>query len=242
MGGIRAAALVAAPALRPEMNPRIEPHGGDEPRTASSTWTLVRRPVLCLAGYVFVYATRPRRHADPLGRVQLLRLPAVVVPLPRHDARGGRARLLRRRVSRIHRHHPVAGHAAVGERASDRRRRHAGAVLRRRPRADAMDEPVGRRLHAVLPARRRAGRAVLDGCGLGAPPPRASPPLQRARHCRDAASTILLGTNLYHYATFDSSYSHAYSFFLFARSSISPNGGTRRATDATVSCSGSSPA
>ena len=28
--------------------------------------------------------------------------------------------------------------------------------------------------------------------------------------------TLLLGTNLYHYATFDSSYSHAYSFFLFA--------------------------
>ena len=28
--------------------------------------------------------------------------------------------------------------------------------------------------------------------------------------------TILLGTNLYHYATFDSSYSHTYSFFLFA--------------------------
>jgi hypothetical protein len=27
---------------------------------------------------------------------------------------------------------------------------------------------------------------------------------------------LLLGTNLYHYATFDSSYSHAYSFFLFA--------------------------
>jgi hypothetical protein len=27
--------------------------------------------------------------------------------------------------------------------------------------------------------------------------------------------TILFGTNLYHYATFDSSYSHAYSFFLF---------------------------
>jgi hypothetical protein len=28
--------------------------------------------------------------------------------------------------------------------------------------------------------------------------------------------TILFGTNLYHYATFDSSYSHTYSFFLFA--------------------------
>jgi hypothetical protein len=28
--------------------------------------------------------------------------------------------------------------------------------------------------------------------------------------------TVLLGTNLYHYATFDSSYSHAYSFFLFS--------------------------
>jgi hypothetical protein len=29
-------------------------------------------------------------------------------------------------------------------------------------------------------------------------------------------ATVLLGTNLYHYATFDSSYSHAYSFFLFS--------------------------
>jgi hypothetical protein len=29
-------------------------------------------------------------------------------------------------------------------------------------------------------------------------------------------ATILFGTNLFHYATFDSSYSHAYSFFLFA--------------------------
>ncbi len=41
------------------------------------------------------------------------------------------------------------------------------------------------------------------------------------RHFSDAVTaatlvTILLGTNLYHYATFDSSYSHAYSFFLFA--------------------------
>ena len=29
-------------------------------------------------------------------------------------------------------------------------------------------------------------------------------------------AVVLLGTNLYHYATFDSSYSHPYSFFLFA--------------------------
>jgi hypothetical protein len=41
------------------------------------------------------------------------------------------------------------------------------------------------------------------------------------RHFTDGVTaatliTILLGTNLYHYATFDSSYSHAYSFFLFA--------------------------
>ena len=41
------------------------------------------------------------------------------------------------------------------------------------------------------------------------------------RHFSDAVAaatllTILLGTSLYHYATFDSSYSHAYSFFLFA--------------------------
>jgi hypothetical protein len=41
------------------------------------------------------------------------------------------------------------------------------------------------------------------------------------RHFSDGVTaatlaTILLGTNLYHYATFDSSYSHPYSFFLFA--------------------------
>jgi hypothetical protein len=41
------------------------------------------------------------------------------------------------------------------------------------------------------------------------------------RHFSDAVTavtlvTILLGTNLYHYATFDSSFSHPYSFFLFA--------------------------
>ena len=41
------------------------------------------------------------------------------------------------------------------------------------------------------------------------------------RHFSDGVTaatlaTILLGTSLYHYATFDSSYSHAYSFFLFA--------------------------
>ena len=29
-------------------------------------------------------------------------------------------------------------------------------------------------------------------------------------------AVVLLGTNLYHYATFDSTYSHPYSFFLFA--------------------------
>jgi hypothetical protein len=41
------------------------------------------------------------------------------------------------------------------------------------------------------------------------------------RHFGDGTSAatllaLLLGTNLYHYATFDSSYSHPYSFFLFA--------------------------
>ena len=41
------------------------------------------------------------------------------------------------------------------------------------------------------------------------------------RHFSDAVTaatllTILLGTNLYHHATFDSSYSHPYAFFLFA--------------------------
>jgi hypothetical protein len=41
------------------------------------------------------------------------------------------------------------------------------------------------------------------------------------RHFSDGVTaatllTLLFGTNLYHYATFDSSYSHTYSFFLFA--------------------------
>jgi hypothetical protein len=41
------------------------------------------------------------------------------------------------------------------------------------------------------------------------------------RHFSDSITaatlaTILLGTNLYHYATYDSSFSHVYSFFLFA--------------------------
>jgi hypothetical protein len=41
------------------------------------------------------------------------------------------------------------------------------------------------------------------------------------RHFSDAVTAatllaLLFGTNLYHYATYDSSYSHAYSFFLFA--------------------------
>ncbi len=34
-------------------------------------------------------------------------------------------------------------------------------------------------------------------------------------------TTVLFGTNLFHYATFDSSYSHAYSFFLFAAFCVS---------------------
>ena len=41
------------------------------------------------------------------------------------------------------------------------------------------------------------------------------------RHASDVVTaatilTLVFGTNLFHYATFDSSYSHAYSFFLFA--------------------------
>src|SRR6185436_16061394 len=41
------------------------------------------------------------------------------------------------------------------------------------------------------------------------------------RHFSDGVTaatllTLLLGTNLYHYATYDSGYSHPYSFFLFA--------------------------
>src|SRR5690606_26221013 len=41
------------------------------------------------------------------------------------------------------------------------------------------------------------------------------------RHFSDGVTAatlaiVLFGTNLFHYATFDSSYSHPYSFFLFA--------------------------
>ena len=81
--------------------------------------------------------------------------------------------------------------------------------------ADAMDQSVARRIHALLPARRRAVRTALGCCRVGGSAPSAPPALQRAVTAATLA-IVLLGTNLYHYATFDSSYSHPYSFFLFA--------------------------
>ena len=57
----------------------------------------------------------PGGTAHPLRRVQLLRLPALVVHLPRPEALVGRRRLLRRRVPGLHRDHPVAAHETMGE-------------------------------------------------------------------------------------------------------------------------------
>ena len=83
LGGIREADVVASPAIRSAVEAAASmPHGG-RASAPSSTWTLAAAAVLCLAGYVFVYATGRAGAADPLRRVQLLRLPALVVHLPR---------------------------------------------------------------------------------------------------------------------------------------------------------------
>ena len=148
---------------------------------------------------------RARRPADPLRRLQLLRLPAVVVHLPRPVARGGR------RDDCCGGEFPAytaiirwPGTRRWVECASDRRRRHAGAVLRRRARADEVDEPLAPTASRSTTSTRPgspglfwtiAGLLVLRRLLL--------------RHFTDRVTaatllTLLLGTNLYHYATFDS--------------------------------------
>ena len=105
-------------------------------------------------------------------------------------------RLLRRRVSRLHRDHPLAGHATLGERAPDRRRGPADAVLPRRTRPDEVEQPLARRLHALLPARgrhlaARSGRSpASSSCGgcCAATSAIASPRRRSARCCSAPAS------------------------------------------------------
>ena len=118
---------------------------------------------------------------------------------------GGRGRrLLRRRVPRLDRDHPLAGAPAVGQRASDRRSDAARAVLPRRARADALDQPLARRLHALLPARRRAaGPASTSIAGLWVLPACCAGTSATASRPRRSVA-LLFGTSLYHYATFDS--------------------------------------
>ena len=55
-------------------------------------------------------------------------------------------------------------------------------------------------------------------------------------------ASLLFGTNLYHYATFDSSYSHPYSFFLFAAFlRLTERGRLPQPRRCDSSCSASSP-
>ena len=187
---------------------------------------LVRGRWRCLPGRLRLRLhVGPRRHADPLGRLQLLRLPALLVHPRRHHARRRRRRLLRGCVPGIHRDHPLARHPALGQRASDRRRADAGAVL---PVAHALSRwtnlsPDGFTLY-YQHAAGLAGRRWTFAGPVGAR--RAAPPPLRARRRGGDDRRVLFGTNLYHYATFDSSSATRTRSSWSPRCSTSPSAGT----------------
>ena len=102
MAGVREAAVVAAPALRPAVT-----------GSAAAT-SLLLAALACLAGYVYAYASG--RAGTPIrsDAFSLLRLPAVVAPHHDPSLAGGRRRLLRRRVSRLDRDRPLAASRGAG--------------------------------------------------------------------------------------------------------------------------------
>ena len=77
-----------------------------------------------------------RACAHSLGRLQLLRLPAVLVSPRRHDARRRGAHASGRGISRVHRDQTLARDKSLGESSSDGAGHPDRAVLLRRPRAD----------------------------------------------------------------------------------------------------------
>ena len=83
LGGVRAAPLLAPAAVGLEVIAAVVAWQG----LMVEVGGLLAAAVLSVAGYVFVYATGRAGPPDPLGRLQLLRLPAVVVPLSRPVAR-----------------------------------------------------------------------------------------------------------------------------------------------------------
>ena len=118
---------------------------------------------VCAAAYVFVYAHRPRRPADPLRRLLLLRLPAGVVPLRRPVAGRGRATTAAAASS------PRSPRSSAGRSrsAGSTRIRSASRSCRRRSSSPAHAltrwtnlSPDGFTL--LLPARGRPRRACLD--------------------------------------------------------------------------------
>ena len=172
LGGIREAVVVSATALGPAADRRM------------SRLVLAFAAAASIAGYTFVYGTGRAETADPVGRIQLLRLPAVLVHLSRPVARRDGARLLRRRIPGVHGDHPLAGHAAMGQRAPDWRRGHAGATLRRGARADALDEPVARRFQLYYQHAAGLSGTLWMLAGLWVLRGAAAPSFQRSRHGR----------------------------------------------------------
>ena len=155
MAGVREAAVVAAAAVRPAVNGRRSrrAHG----RRSSLGWR-------CRACRLRLRVrVRPRRRADSIRRVSAItstcrRGSSITTrrsPRSRDDCCGGEfpdwTAIIRWPVTR----HWVNAHP-IGDAILHR------AVLRGRARAHAVDQPLARRLHALLPARRRTGRAVLD--------------------------------------------------------------------------------
>jgi hypothetical protein len=190
------------------------PHGG-RASTPSSTWTLAAAAVLCLAGYVFVYAggrAGPPIRSD--GFSYYVYLPSWFIfhdpslTATARDCCGGE----------------FPAYTAIIRWPGTRRWVNAHPIG-----VAVMQSPFFAVAHALtkwtnlsadgftLYYQHAAGLAGLFWTLAGLVV------LRRVllRHFTDRVTaatllTILLGTNLYHYATFDSSYSHAYSFFLFS--------------------------
>ena len=98
----------------------------------------------------------------------------------------------------------------------DRRGDHAVAGFCRRAPADTLDQSLTRTASRSITS---TPPASPGSAGLSPGFACCAALLLRSFSDRVTAATLLallLGTNLYHYATFDSCYSHPYSFFLFA--------------------------
>jgi hypothetical protein len=215
MGGIRAPLSISQVAFRPRVDGLESNEARETRRTLLSTWVLRAGAVLCLCGYVFVYATG--KAATPIrsdGFSYYVYLPSwflfhdTTLSEVARDCCGG----------------VFPGYTAIIRWPGTRRWVNAHPIG-----VAVMQTPFFLAAHALTKWTNLSPDGFTlyyqhgDGLSGLAWTVAGLMVLRRLlrRHFSDgvtAASlaTILLGTNLYHYATYDSSFSHAYSFFLFA--------------------------